>query len=190
MSYRDTLRRLAFDRHGIVTTSEATDIGVPPVEVRKLASRGALSRVGHGVYRMTEAPFDDLTPFAEAVALAGPDAVIADDSVLDMHDLGLVNPRRIKVATPHRVRGKLPETIRLLHRPSGSRDVEYVDGVASMPLTEALIRSQGVVMKDRLQDAIDDALGRRLISADEAEVVRSALRGNPDGGATAKDARP
>lgn len=175
MTYRDTLRLLAFDRHGVVTTGEATHVGVPAVEVRKLAARGALIRTGHGVYRMTEAPTDDLTAFAEAVALVGPDAVIADESVLDMHDLAFVNPKKIVVATPQRVRGRLPATIRVVHRPATTRDVEYVDGVPTMPLPEALTRCAGKVMKVRLDEAVDDALARRLLSASEADDVRSAL---------------
>ncbi|MGH3774937.1 MAG: hypothetical protein ACRDRR_04255 [Pseudonocardiaceae bacterium] len=44
---------------------------MPAVELRKLAARGALARLGHGVYRMLEAPTGRLDEFAEAVAMAG-----------------------------------------------------------------------------------------------------------------------
>lgn len=175
MSYRESLRLMAFDSHGVITTYGAAQAGVPSVEVRKLAARGALTRTGHGVYRMTEAPTDDLTPYAEAVALVGPDAVIADESVLDMHDLAFVNPAHIVVATPHRVRAALPDTIRVLKQQVAPRTVEYVHGVPAMPLAQALVRCADRVMTERLEDAVVEALARRLLSADEGYEVRTAL---------------
>ena len=63
MSYRQELRELACDSHGVIALREAASSGVPAVEVRKLASRGASTRLGQGVYRMEEAPADGLTEF-------------------------------------------------------------------------------------------------------------------------------
>ena len=50
MTYRHDLWEIAAEYHGIVTTRQAEDAGVPAVEVRKLAARGALERLGYGVY--------------------------------------------------------------------------------------------------------------------------------------------
>ncbi len=175
MSYRDVLRMLAFDGHGVVTTQGAAKVGVPSVEVRKLAARGALTRVGHGVYRMEEAPTDALTPFAEAVAQVGPDAMIADESVLEMHDLALVNPPKITVVTPRRVRAELPPTIRVKRLPANRIDVDYIDGVPVMPLATAMVRCVDRVLPERLEEAVDDAVGRQLLTTQQAATVRSAL---------------
>jgi hypothetical protein len=59
-----------------------------------------------------------LTEYAEAVALGGPGAVLADDAVLALHDLAQVNPRRIRVAVPHPLPAgvELPATVEVLHR--------------------------------------------------------------------------
>lgn len=46
--------------HGVVTVLEAEDIGVPAVEVRKLAYRGALKSYGKGVYGHLDVPADEL----------------------------------------------------------------------------------------------------------------------------------
>jgi len=180
MSYRDRLRLLAFDRHGIVTTAEATAMGIPAVEVRKLASRGALIRTGHGVYRMMEAPTDDLTAFAEAIAIVGKDAVVADESVLSLHDLALVNPPKILIAASHRIRAILPETIQVIRRPGTHHAVEFVDGIASMPLVEAMIRCKDRVPRDRLDNAVKNGVARNLLSDDEARTVQTMLQGNLD----------
>ena len=172
MNNREKLRWLAFDHHGIVTTDQAVAAGVPAVELRKLAARGALSRVGFGVYRMEEAPTTPLTPYAQALALVGPGSMLADESVLALHELALVNPRAIKVATNRRVRTNLPATIKLIHRVTTDA-VEVVDGLATMPLKDALLACRGRVMRERLAEATHTALARDLIDErDAAEVLQ------------------
>ena len=50
MNYRQTVREIALDQYGYVTTRDAADAGVPVVELRKLAARGALcDPAGHRV---------------------------------------------------------------------------------------------------------------------------------------------
>ena len=155
-----------------VTTDQAVAAGVPAVELRKLAARGALSRVGFGVYRMEEAPTTPLTPYAQALALVGPGSMLADESVLALHELALVNPRAIKVATNRRVRTNLPATIELIHRVTTDA-VEVVDGLATMPLKDALLACRGRVMRERLAEATHTALARDLIDErDAAEVLQ------------------
>lgn len=174
MTYRQTLRWLAFDHHGIITTDQAAAAGVPAVEVRKLAARGALTRVGHGVYRMDEAPITALTPYAQALALVGAGAYLADESVLALHDLALVNPRTIKIATARRVRAALPPTIELVPANDGDH-VEYVDGLPTMPLRDALVASKGRVMRERLVEATRVALARELLDDQDAADVLDQL---------------
>lgn len=174
MTNRQTLRWLAFDHHGIVTTELAAAAGVPAVEVRKLASRGALTRVGHGVYRMDEVPMTALTPYAQALALVGDGAYLVDESVLAVHDLALVSPRTIKVATARRVRTALPPTIELVPVNDGG-DVEHIDGLATMPLRDALIACRGRVMRERLVEATRVAVARDLLDDQDAAHVLDQL---------------
>jgi predicted transcriptional regulator of viral defense system len=180
MTYRKQLRELAFDRHGVVTTAAAVAAGVPAVEVRKLAGRGALCRRGHGVYRMLEVPAGPLDEYAEAVALAGPDALLADEAVLAVHGLAQVNLRRIRVASPHRVRARLPPTVELVHRnvPAGQRD--YVDGIPAMSLEAALVACRGRIMTERLIDATRAAAARGLLVPRAKTRVLAALSGMND----------
>lgn len=170
MSYRETLRWRAFDTHGVITIPDADRLGVPSVELRKLAHRGALERLGHGVYRMTEIPPTPLSEYAEAVALAGTHAVIADDAVLALHDLALVNPRHITVATPDRIRATLPSTVHVIRRHLPAEDITDVDGVPTMTIPAAIRACRDHVMSDRLTHAVHDARERRLI--DEATAQR------------------
>lgn len=175
MGYRQELRELAFESHGVVTLRDAASVGVPAVEVRKLASRGALTRLGQGVYRMDEAPSDALTEFTAAVALVGGDAVLADESVLAAHDLAQVNLRRIQVATVARVRRQLPPTIEVVPRAVPAEQRTDIDGLPAMKLAAAIRASRGRVMTSRLIDAARQADARGLIDHSEAESLISEL---------------
>ncbi len=175
MGYRRVLRELAFDTHGIVTLRDAESTGVPAVEVRKLASRGALTRIGQGVYRMDEAPADALTELAAAVALVGGDAVLADESVLAAHDLAQVNLRRIQVATSERVRKQLPATIEIISRRIPDEQRTDIDGVPAMRLVDAIRASRGKVLTSRLIDAARQADALGLIDHRDAEAIISEL---------------
>ena len=180
MTYREDLRWIAFDHHGVITTARAAEAGVPAVELRKLARRGALDHVGYGAYRMAEVPPTPMTQYAEAVALVGEGAVVADESVLAIHDLGLVNPRAVRVATPHRVRARLPTAVELVHRSLPPADVTDVEGVPTMTVAAALRACQGRVMPERLLQAVGDAMDRRLVGRAVAAVLRAELAGSTE----------
>lgn len=175
MTYRQTLRELAYDTHGVVTVKGAEDLGVPAVEVRKLASRGALQRLGHGVYRMIEAPHRPLDEFAEAVALVGDDAVLTDEAVLAAHGLAQVNLRRIKVATSRRVRHSLPETVEVVHRRVSDAEREDIDGIPAVKVVSALLAVRDRVLPERLAEAATKAAARGLMSPKERDRVLEEL---------------
>lgn len=176
MTHRQTLRALAFDTHGVVSLGEAKDAGVPAAEVRKLASRGALRRVGKGVYRMLEAPRGDLDEFAEAVALVGQDAVLADEAVLAAHDLAQVNLRQISVATQKRVRHSLPPTVRVVRRQVPAEDRDDIDGIPALSVRAALTAVAGRVLPERIERAAGEAVARQLMTSDDADRVLASLR--------------
>lgn len=176
MTYREVLRELAYDTHGVVTLHDAADAGVPAVEVRKLASRGALERLGKGVYRMTEAPHGPLDEFAEAVALVGSDAVLADEAVLAALGLAQVNLRRIKVATNQRVRHDLPGTVEVVRRNVADDERDDIDGIPAMSLVAALLGAKGRILPERLVDAVRKATARELLSPRDGERVLEALK--------------
>lgn len=107
-TYRRQPHERALDQYGYVTTRDAAALGIPPVELRKLAERGGLTHVARGVFRFDDLPHTGREPFMKAVLRVGDGAFLTSDAVLALHDLGLVNPRRIRVGTPDRVRAALP----------------------------------------------------------------------------------
>ena len=174
-TYREQLWELATGQHGYVTTTDAAELGVPDVELRKIAARGKLHRVGHGLYRFEDLPRTRTDQFYEAVALVGPGAHLTGDAVLAFHELGLVNPRRIRVGTGRRVERHLPPWLELVRENVPPDALTVYELVASTTVAYALEQCIPIVMNERLADAVDKAEREGLINRREAGVLRAKI---------------
>lgn len=172
-TYRRRLYERALDQYGYITTKDAEELGVPPVELRKLHQRGGLEHVGHGLYRFEDIPRTARDQFMEAVLHAGPDAVLAGDAVLALHELALVNPRRIRVATPHRVRRRVPPFLEVEQRMPAER-TEF-EGIPTMTVAQALRECRGHIMTARLVEAAREAARTGLLTKRDADKVVGEL---------------
>lgn len=178
-TYRRRLWAQALDQHGYVTTANADDLGVPPVELRKLAHRGHLENVGRGVYRFTEMPSSERDSFMEAVLWVGPGAVLAQDAVLALHGLAFANPRALRVATPHRIRKTQIRSDVLIVRGSISpNDRTTYFGIPSTTVERALIDCRDLVARSRLDEAAGVARRQGLLLASEYDSVVDHLGGH------------
>lgn len=170
----DRIYELAVDNHGLITSAEAKEIGISNADLVQLAHRGRLTRIGHGVYRIYHYVPDPNDAYATAVILVGKDAYLYGVSVLAMHNLALVNPHYIYVATSYRVRKKIPPHIMLVPGESDAKLV-YYDRILSQSVLDALLTCRPFVMSERLNDAIDDAVREGLITETEATMVRKEV---------------
>jgi len=169
MGYRQDLWEIAASRNGVVTVAEAEDAGVPAVEVRKLAARGALRAYGQGVYTHRDVPTTRFTEPTIAVALAGEGAFLQRESVLDLLGLGQFNPPKVRVGTRRRVRRKLPEWMELENRPDvPDEDLTSYDGVPATTVRRALEDMRDRMSPERWRTVVDEALGRDLIGEQDA----------------------
>lgn len=174
-TYRDLVRGIAVDNYGFVTTKAATAAGVPPVELPKLAARGGLDHVTYGLYRVPDLPAHAFDQFAEALARAGHGAFLHGDSVLALHSLAEVNPRRVRVAVRRRTRPTLPPWIELTIV-KDDVPVTVYEGLASQPVAEALLECRGRIEGDRLLAAGRQARAQGLLTTTEWKRVRAGLR--------------
>lgn len=174
MGYRHDLWEIAAEQHGVVTISEAEDAGVPAVEVRKLAHRGALQAFGKGVYVHRDISANGLTQPAVAAALAGDGAFLQREAVLDLLGLGQFNPRRIRVATRRRVRRTLPEWIDLEARADvPDEDLTHYEGIPATTVRRALKDVHDRMPPERWKVVVNQARRRELIDdRDVAELLR------------------
>lgn len=164
MGYRQDLWEIAAGQHGVITVSEAEDAGVPAVEVRKLAHRGALRPYGKGVYVHRDVPPTSLTELAAAEALAGEGAFLHREAVFDLLGLGQFNPRRVRVGTRRRVRRTLPGWMELETR----KDILDVDlttyeGIRTTTVRRALEDMRDRMPPDRRNALVAEARQRELI---------------------------
>ena len=174
-TYRRRLRDRALDQYGYVTARDGEELGVPAVELRKLAQRGGLEHVAYGLYRFEEIPRTDRDQYMEAVLWVGADSYLTHDAVLALHDLGLVNPRRIRVGAPRRVRARLPGHIEVIQRRLEPTDLTVYEAIPSTTVARALLDCRGLVMRERLMDAGHEAARRGLLRPNETKTVLAEL---------------
>ncbi|HVB70563.1 MAG TPA: type IV toxin-antitoxin system AbiEi family antitoxin domain-containing protein [Acidimicrobiales bacterium] len=174
-TYRQRAWDIAKEAYGYVTTRAAAEAGIPAIELAKLAARGRLRHVAHGIYRFDELPATRFDQFFEAVLRVGDGAFLVGDAVLSLHDLALVNPRRIRVATRRRRRGNLPAWISLEKVDVPDTDVTSFEGIPATTVARALRDAQEYVMTERLLDAIPTAVSEGLVGETEAKRLRRDL---------------
>lgn len=172
MAHYDDIYEIAADNYGLVTTSEAEKASVTRGELARYVKSGWLERIGHGLYRLTRyipTPYDR---YAEAVALVGPGSYLYGESVLAMHELALVNPSKVSVATSKRVRRTMPSWVEVVADGGGFVPVEY-EGIPSQSIADAILTCRTSVMADRLVEAASAARKQGFIKAsDEKRIVK------------------
>lgn len=172
---RRRLFERALDQYGYVTTRDAAELGVPAVELRKIAHRGGVEHLAYGLYRFDDVPASGRDQFMEAVLRVGADAYLTHDAVLALHELALVNPKRIRVGTPRRARPRVPAYIEIVHRQLDPTDLTVYEGIPSATVARALLDCRGIVMGERLMAAARDAQRRGLLTRRGAPRILAEL---------------
>ena len=181
MSYYDIIVDYALGSHGLLTTAQARELGIPGVELAKLAHRGRLVHEGYGVYRLTHYVSGAHDGYALAVALVGPGSILYGESVLALTEVAPTNPSRIWVATPHRVRRTLPPDLAVVRTRSAGPASAY-DGIPCQRLDAAILSCKGSVMTKRLEDAAKEARRKGFLTHRETNELLSRLApGGQDG---------
>ncbi len=177
VKYRDLVREIAVGDYGFITTKNAVAAGVPAVELRKLAARGALVNVAYGIYRVPDAPGSPLDQFAEALLRAGDGAYLRGDSVLALFGLADVNPRKIRVVAPKRTRAKMPAFMDVTAPPRGEApNLTRYEGLLAMRVADAILDCRGRIERARLMEAVRDARKEGLVTRAEYTTLHRELR--------------
>lgn len=174
MTYYDDIYEFAVDNHYLITTEDADRLGIPAIELAKLAYRGKLDNIARGLYRLTRYIPSDIDPYAQAVARVGKDAYLYGESVIAMLRLAPTNPEKIYVATTARVRRKLPEAINVVKRKQGD-EVTVYDGVRSQRVNEAIVAAKETMMTERLLNALQHAEEEGYMTLAEIKRAKAAL---------------
>ena len=176
VKYRDIVREIALGEYGYITTKDAIAAGVPAVELRKLAGRGALVNVAYGLYRVPDAPGTAFDQFAEALLRVGEGAYLRGASVLALFGLADVNPRRVQVVSPRRTRARFPDFMEVTTRRGDEPELTRYEGLMSMTVAEAIVDCRGRIERSRLLEAARDARKEGLLTRVEHNELMRRLR--------------
>jgi len=175
MSIYDKIYETAIDFYGLITADEAKNIGIPNIELVKLAHRGKLIRLGHGLYRLSRYIPTLFDAYAEAVKMVGPEAFLYGESVLALHSLVPINPSKIYVASSLRIRKRLPEHICMI-KANTPDDIVYYEGIPSQNAVNAIRACFGSIMNERIIDAIHESRRIGIITVGEVKMLMKELK--------------
>ena len=171
MTYRQVLQEIARSSHGVVTTQQAREAGVPAVELRKIAARGFLQRIGHGAYRVLLVPATSFTPYAEALAVAGADSFLGPAATLSIH--GLIRRRRvIDVCVPRWPTRVVVPDVDVSRRIRCACELTMVHGIPALRLVAALAEYRPEYPEQGVGIVLDTARVTGRISEEEWDRVR------------------
>ena len=179
MTTRQQLWDIALDQYGYVTTKNARDLEIHHGELARLARRGKLVRVAHGVYRFGEFPTTGRDEYMLAVLWTGnPDAALSHETALAVHDLCDVNPNVIHLSVPQDARIKRQGGEGYVIHPEALRgdQIGWWEGIRTV--TEKTAIEQGIatgVPVHLLEQAIRAARARGRISEAENHALRTYL---------------
>ena len=114
--------------------------------------------------------------YAEAVAFGGNGAMIYGESVLAMLNLAFANPPLIEVATPRRVRKKLPPWVKIIHIGACAAMTESYRGIPCQPLRDAMRLCKNRILPERILVAIESAKDEGWLSSDDGEILKNEIR--------------
>lgn len=181
MAIWDRVVERAAEQHGYVTTHDARDLEIDPTQLRLLAARGRLERVGRGAYRVPVLPRGEHDDLAAAVAWTLGRGVVSHESALVLHDLSDVNPSRVHLTVPrnNHPRGAGGDLYRLHRRGLGAADVTEADDIPATTV-ERTIRDCIADGTDpyQLRLALDRAEADGLLRRAVAEKLRAEVTGS------------
>jgi len=181
MTARNDLWDVAVDQYGYVTTADAARIGVPVVEVAKLAARGGLVRVSQGVYRFPQWPVGANDHLMEAVLWTrDPTAALSHDTALDVLDLCDINPTLLHMTVSGRKypirRRVMPAGLTIHYEQLNPAQRGWWEQIPTVTAQTAI--EQGIatsIRPDLLNQAIDTAARRSMIDPAVADQLRVTL---------------
>ena len=161
------LAQLARRRHGILTAATVLAAGGTSHQVRRAVERGELERVHPGVFRIGGAPRTWHQSVLLAVLAGGPDALASHRSAAALWELDGSTHGRPEIVAPRHLRSRFEaarcheSTDLHLARPTERR------GIPCTGIERTLVDLGAVVPLERVQQAIDDAIRRRLCDWDD-----------------------
>lgn len=172
----NVLFEAAVDQHGYITTEQAVHEGIDRRTLAKMAERGTIERVSHGLYRLPQFPIFEWTHYMEAAlwpqSVYG---VLSHDTALSIYELSDVNPTKVQFTVPraHRIRRAIPKQYMIYFADLDPADVDYYQGIPITTPERAVRDAAAAFLGDALiEQAIDDGVRKHYFNQAKAEQLR------------------
>lgn len=155
--------RIAGSQHGVISRAQALSCGVGGRTIDRRLSSGVWDRLYPGVYRLAGAPATWRQSLLAACLAWGEGAVVSHRAAAALWGFPGFEPRGVELSVP---RGRQRGHGHTVHRPVSLTRVDVTTSDA-IPLTTAartLIDVAACAPLDLVEEALDDALRRRLVT--------------------------
>lgn len=149
-------------RHGLVFRRDALAAGLSRSTIDRRVAAGVWIPVDRGIYRPVAAPVTWRQQALAACSVA--DAWASHRSAAALWGMPTFSPRMVEVTAPHGARRSAPGVRWHETRLVDPEDFTLVDGIPTTTPARTLVDLAAVVVLPRLEEAMDDALRRKLIS--------------------------
>ena len=172
----ELVQQAALGSHGIVSFAQAREMGVFPAEVYRWCRLGRLMKVGRGVFRLTAYPSQGfVSDMAALLAMFGNGAYLAGESVIALYGLCPTRSYVATVAVPGRFRKKLiPKGTTVVKAIVGYRPT-YHEGLPCQRIMDAIRSCIGVLEKDRLVEAMNEAENKGYCMSNEIKALKREI---------------
>lgn len=168
MSFAD-MARVAATQHGLVDRSWLLAAGVAPSKIQRWLAAGRMEVAQRGVYRLAGSPVTWEQRLFAAVLAAGPGAAASHRSAARLW--GIRDSTALDVTTPLQRRRRLSGVT--LHQATDLAQASIVrqNGIPATDPMRALVDLGALLTAGDLEDALDRALERRLVTVVGVERV-------------------
>jgi hypothetical protein len=160
------IARRAARQLGLITRPQAFELGATCDFIERRVATGRWIRVGAGVYRLAGVPVTWRQRALAACLVAGPGAVVSHRSAAVLWGLSGFRPGALEITVPAGRSGR--NTLAAVHRAIQLPPADCVrfDRIPVTRPPRTLLDLAGKVSPDLLEEAVDDALCRRLMTLD------------------------
>jgi len=153
---------LAARQFGVFSRQQAMRSGFDPQVIRYRLSSGRWERIAHNVFRLSGVPDGWHQGLLVACLSWGDGATISHRAAGKLRRLAGFDKDLVELTVPPQRRGGGPG---MVHRsPLAAADVDVINGIPVTKVARTLIDVAAVVHRDVVEEALDDALRRGLVS--------------------------
>jgi predicted transcriptional regulator of viral defense system len=171
----DALFDRAFNQYGLVTDTDAQQLGIDPRGLAEMESCGTLEKVARGLYRYCDQLME------AALWPKGIRGVLSHETALELHNLCAVKSTKIHITVPrwHRIDREVPATYTLHHRDLKRSDLAIQKGYPTVAPRRAILDVIETHLEAKLvEQAIDAARHQDLVCERDLREFEARARGS------------